>query len=133
MRLHKSQTRWSIVAIMLFIGHISYGQEVSSDTLNKGWTLEQCIRYALENNLSIKSQNLSLKVQENTYTASQLGLLPSFTADASPSTTFGSTICSVSPRRLYSTSPTFSQFHPPIEDSITAFLDEGESRLSINS
>lgn len=89
MRLHKSQTRWSIVAIMLFIGHISYGQEVSSDTLNKGWTLEQCIRYALENNLSIKSQSLSLKVQENTYTASQLGLLPSITADASHSTTFG--------------------------------------------
>jgi len=89
MRLFKCHTRWSLVAIMIFIGHTSYGQEVSSDTLNKGWTLEQCIRYALENNLSVKSQNLSLKVQENTYRASQLGLLPSITADASHSTTFG--------------------------------------------
>lgn len=89
MRLQLIQAKWSIVAIMLLMGNTSFGQtEVSSDTL-KGWTLEQCIRYALTNNLSVKSQDLGIKIQENTYNASRYGLLPSISADLSQSTTFG--------------------------------------------
>ena len=75
---------------MLLVGHSSFGQtEAEKTPSTNGWSLEQCIRYALENNLSIKSQDLSLRVQENTYRASQYGLLPSLSADASHSTTFG--------------------------------------------
>jgi len=90
MRFQRIQVKLSIVAIMLLIGHTSYGQvSALKDSSVNGWSLEQCIRYALENNLSIKSQGLGLKIQENTYRASQYSLLPSLNADASQSATFG--------------------------------------------
>lgn len=90
MRLQIIHAKWSVVAITLLMGYTSFGQtKVSNDTLTKGWTLEQCIQYALANNLSIKSQDLGLKIQENTYTASKYHLLPTLSADASQSTTFG--------------------------------------------
>lgn len=90
MRLQIIHAKWSFVAITLLMGYTVFGQtKVSGDTLTKGWTLEQCIQYALANNLSIKSQDLGLKIQENTYTASKYHLLPTLSADASQSTTFG--------------------------------------------
>jgi len=90
MQLQRIQLKWSVVALMLLVGHSSFGQtEPATDSTINGWSLEQCVRYALENNLSIKSQDLSLKVQENTYRASQYSLLPSLSADVSQSTTIG--------------------------------------------
>ena len=90
MLLKRIQAKGTVLAFILLVGQSSFGQtEVRKDSATIGWTLEQCIRYALENNLSVKSQDLGLKVQENNYKASKYGLLPSVSADASQSTTFG--------------------------------------------
>jgi outer membrane protein len=46
------------------------------------WTLEQCISYALQNNLQIKVQEINIKYYENSYRQSLLGVLPSLNASA---------------------------------------------------
>lgn len=56
------------------------------------WTLEKCISHAIENNIQVKNQELSLKVNENQLLQSRLGLLPSISAGASESLTFGRSV-----------------------------------------
>ena len=47
------------------------------------WTLEECIRYAYDNNISLKLQQLQVSKDENDLLQSKLGLLPSVTAGSS--------------------------------------------------
>jgi outer membrane protein len=56
------------------------------------WTLEKCISHAIENNIRIKTQELSLEINDNQLLQSKLGLLPSFNAGASESLTFGRSV-----------------------------------------
>ena len=69
-----------IVGIMCSVS----GQEV--------WTLEDCIRYAYENNIQLKQQQLSVSRNENDLMQSRLGLLPSVNASASFSSSKGKTL-----------------------------------------
>jgi len=48
----------------------SYAQE------GKVWTLEECINYALENNINVKKQSLNISYQEELLLQSKLGILP---------------------------------------------------------
>jgi len=41
----------------------------------KLWTLEECIKYAIDNNIQIKQQFLQTGLQENTLIQSKLNLL----------------------------------------------------------
>lgn len=41
------------------------------------WSLENCIRYALENNIQVKQQELDTRIKENSLLQSKLDLLPS--------------------------------------------------------
>ena len=41
------------------------------------WSIERCIRYALENNIQVKQQELNTRIRENTLLQSKLDLLPS--------------------------------------------------------
>lgn len=52
----------------------------SSIKAQEPWTLEQCIRYAFDNNIQIKQQMLSVKISEGTLSQSKLGTLPSLNA-----------------------------------------------------
>lgn len=45
---------------------------------SKIWSLEECINYALENNISIQKQDLLVSTQEEILLQSKLGILPSF-------------------------------------------------------
>jgi outer membrane protein len=47
------------------------------------WTLETCIRYALENNIQIKQQTLTAEQSANAWQQSKLNFLPSLNARAS--------------------------------------------------
>lgn len=53
------------------------------------WTLEQCINHAVENNITIKQQQLNVEQHQNSYEQTRLSVLPSVNAGLSQSFTFG--------------------------------------------
>lgn len=53
------------------------------------WTLQECVNYALENNIQIKQQALNAQINENNYLQSKAALLPSLAGNASQSNSFG--------------------------------------------
>ena len=55
----------------------------------KVWSLEECIKYAIDNNIQIKQQVLQTRFQENTLEQSKLNLLPTLNGQASHSYSFG--------------------------------------------
>jgi len=55
----------------------------------KMWSLEECIRYAIENNIQIKQQNLATEVQKNSLDLAKLKLLPTVNGSVSHDYSFG--------------------------------------------
>ena len=55
----------------------------------KEWSLEDCIRYAIDHNIQIKQQTIQTKVQKNTLEQSKLSLLPTVSGQASHDYSFG--------------------------------------------
>jgi outer membrane protein len=55
----------------------------------KVWSLEECIKYAIENNIQIKQQAIQTAVQKNSLELSKFQLLPSLNGQASHSYSFG--------------------------------------------
>lgn len=53
------------------------------------WSLEDCILHALDNNITIKQQELQTHFQENTLKQSKLGVLPSLNGSANNNWSFG--------------------------------------------
>ena len=49
----------------------------------KAWTLEECISYALQNNIQIKQQEITTEYQQSTLDLSKLSLLPTVNGSAS--------------------------------------------------
>ena len=58
----------------------------------KSWTLEQCIRYAWENNLQLKQQELAVEQSENQYNQARLNFVPSVSASLSHSMNWGRSV-----------------------------------------
>lgn len=56
------------------------------------WTLEECINYALENNITIKQSEAQLQIATNNLQQSKLALLPSVNGSASNNYNFGRSI-----------------------------------------
>lgn len=56
------------------------------------WTLEKCIKYALENNISIQQSELNLELSQNNLKQSRLNRLPSLNANANQNFNFGRTV-----------------------------------------
>lgn len=59
---------------------------------NIQWTLEQCIEYAVENNINVNEAIISQKSSEITYNQSKVALFPNLSASASYNLTNGSSI-----------------------------------------
>ncbi len=74
------------IAALLFVIITASGQNN-----NKLWTLEECISYAYENNITIKRQILNNTYQENQLKQSKLNRLPDFNAQMGYSFNFGYT------------------------------------------
>jgi len=55
----------------------------------KEWSLEDCIRYAIENNIQIKQQAIQTEYQKNALDLSKLKLLPTVNGSASHNYSFG--------------------------------------------
>lgn len=55
----------------------------------KVWALDECIYYAIDNNIQIKQQDLQTKYQKNSLDLSKLKLLPSLQGSATHSYSFG--------------------------------------------
>ena len=55
----------------------------------KVWTLEECIRYAIDNNIQIKQQAIKAKVQKNSLDLSKMQLLPTLNGQISAGYSFG--------------------------------------------
>ncbi|MGC9471604.1 MAG: TolC family protein [Bacteroidales bacterium] len=78
--MHKS----SILSILLFLV-----PAMGLFAQTEPWTLEQCIRHALDNNIQIKQQELNTQYQENAFEQSRYDLLPNLNASASHNYSFG--------------------------------------------
>ncbi len=55
----------------------------------KVWSLEECIKYAIDNNIQIKQQVIQTEVQKNSHDLSKFQLLPNLNGQASYSYSFG--------------------------------------------
>ena len=66
---------------LFFFSGISFSQKV--------WSLEDCIRYAIENNIQIKQQVIQTEYQKNALELSKLKLLPTLNGSASHNYSFG--------------------------------------------
>jgi outer membrane protein len=86
----------NVLKTMVFtIFLLSFLAASSQDTVslqNKEWTLEDCINYALENNIDIKKQLLLVQGQEDQLLQSKLGMLPNLNAGATHGYNWGNTV-----------------------------------------
>lgn len=73
-----------LLTMILGIAGTIYAQEV--------WSLEDCINYALDNNIQIKQSELNAESYEDDWQQSKLALLPSLNASASHSYGWGRSI-----------------------------------------
>jgi outer membrane protein len=59
------------------------------DAQQKDWTLQECIRYALDNNIQIKQQGIQTRYQKNALDLAKFRLLPTINGSASHNYSFG--------------------------------------------
>lgn len=79
-----------IIASLLFL-QFSFAQE-ASNTTPKIWSLEDCIGYALENNITVKDAALNKSITEVNYNKSKSSRLPNLFGNASQSFSSGNSI-----------------------------------------
>lgn len=65
---------------------------INTTAQTKTWTLEECIDYALENNIQIQQSDLNRKIADQNVIASKYNALPNLNASASHRYNFGQTI-----------------------------------------
>jgi outer membrane protein len=81
-----SLLKWQILLIVFLFGtNFIQAQK-------KQWTLEECVNYALENNISIKQSEFQLQSNEISLKQSKYSNLPSLNGSASHTYNFGQTI-----------------------------------------
>ncbi|MGB5362183.1 MAG: TolC family protein, partial [Aureibaculum sp.] len=78
------KTRLSIL-VSLFVIITSFSQD-------KKWTLKECVDYALENNISIKQNELRVQISEEDVISAKGNFLPNLNGSISPGLNFGSSI-----------------------------------------
>ena len=74
--------------LALFIGILLVGSSYNSVAQNV-WSLQQCIDYALENNIQIKQQSLNTNYSENQVRQAKSNKLPNFNASIGNDYNFG--------------------------------------------
>jgi outer membrane protein len=90
----------------------------SSNAQVKKWTLEECVVYALENNISIKQSQLDLKTSEVEKLESIGNFLPSLSASANYSINTGANI---NPATNQFNNETFKSFSAAANGGVTLF------------
>ncbi len=82
------------------------------------WNLESCIKYALENNIQIKTQALNTSINENQLQQSKFGIIPGLNIGTNENLTFGR---SVDPYTNEFSTDNFSSTNLQISSSVTLF------------
>jgi outer membrane protein len=75
--------------ILIFIFACLLSSQGSIFSQLKVWSLEECIKYAIDNNIQIKQQVVQTQVQQNSLDLSKFQLLPSLNGQASHSYSSG--------------------------------------------
>lgn len=75
--------------ILFFISLLLPGTPGLVFSQEKTWSLEECIKYAIDNNIQIKQQVIQTEIQKNSLDLSKLKLLPSLNGSVSHDYTFG--------------------------------------------
>ncbi len=78
--------------ILLITGFLGFLLEPALFSQQKVWSLQECIKYAIENNIQIKQQVTQTEYQKNTLDLAKLKLLPSFNGQAQYSFAFNRSI-----------------------------------------
>jgi outer membrane protein len=73
--------------IVLFMGLLLPLEAIYSQ--QKEWSLEECIKYAIENNIQIKQQVIQTAVQENSLDLAKMKLVPTLNSSLSHNYNFG--------------------------------------------
>jgi outer membrane protein len=73
----------TILILLLLIVHLEGFSQ------RKVWTLDECIFYAIDNNIQIKQQDLQTKYQKNSLDLSKFKLLPTLNGSGSQSYSWG--------------------------------------------
>lgn len=71
----------AIIAVIAFLSFSAKAQEL--------WSLQQCIEYALDNNIQLKQQELNVKITENQLIRAKHGVYPNLNASANHNYSFG--------------------------------------------
>lgn len=90
----------------------------NSGKAQKNWTLEECIKYALDNNIQIKRQELQTELTRNNLQQSRFQILPNLNGYASHDWNFGRSINSIT-NQIYTTTTMSENFG--LQSSITLF------------
>jgi outer membrane protein len=99
------------IIILLLVSQLILGQE---DTLNtsKVWTLDDCLEYALENNITIKNASLNKVQAVVDYSKAKSSRLPNLYGTASQSFTNGNSVdpftSAYVTEQIYSTNVSFN-------------------------
>ena len=109
-KAHKMITK-KIVFFLLLIGFQLSAQ-------NKKWTLEECVDYAIKNNISIKQSELDLKTSDIEKMEAIGGFLPTLSASANYSVNTGA---SINPVTNQFQNETFKSFSAGANSNITLF------------
>lgn len=109
-KAHKMITK-KIVLFLLLIGF-----QLSAQT--KKWTLEECVDYAIKNNISIKQSELDLKTSDIEKLEAIGGFLPTLNANANYSINTGA---SINPVTNQFQNETFKSFSAGANSNITLF------------
>lgn len=80
-----------IIASLLFV-QLTFAQEASDNSMSKIWSLEDCINYALENNITVKEASLNKSIAEVSYSKAKSSRLPNLFGSASQSFSSGNAI-----------------------------------------
>ncbi|MBN1184776.1 MAG: TolC family protein [Bacteroidales bacterium] len=92
--------------------------DINTTNAQKLWTLEDCINYALENNIQVKRQKLAADVAENNFQQSKAEVLPNLNAGAGHSFNYGR---SVDPTTYEYSNDNFQSGNLGIESSVNLF------------
>ncbi|NJM80841.1 MAG: TolC family protein [Flavobacterium sp.] len=100
-----------ILIFLLFIGVNVFAQE-------KKWTLQECVDYAIKNNISVQQSELDLKVSDIEKLEAIGGFLPSLNGNANYSVNTGANI---NPATNQFENETFKSFSASANSSMTLF------------
>ncbi|MFC4739268.1 TolC family protein [Flavobacterium ponti] len=100
-----------IILFLLFVG-------IQVSAQDKKWTLEECLDYAIKNNISIKQSELDLKTSDVEKMEAIGGFLPTLNANANYSMNTGA---SINPVTNQFQNQTFKSFSAAANSNITLF------------